>query len=164
MQAEIITVFGSGGEFQVNALTGLLVTPEKERGLCPAPPAAAAPDLIDWTPRSMDSAPRDGTPILALCRHEADPYVTDDGKRLTPYGAHCEAEGHVPDGWHVVEWRSGREAYEGEHLAPSFLPGWWFLCASEGEMPANPVAWLPLPVSSTPQALPEVKPHAPEAA
>lgn len=127
----------------------------KERGLCPAPAPLPEPNLIDWTPRAMDSAPRDGTPILACCQHAADPYFDEGADRLTSYGSHCEGLGHVADGWHVVEWWDGRQEYQGEHLPPIVLPGCWFLSGSEGEMPAHPVAWLPVPLDWSPPPLPK---------
>lgn len=136
----------------------------KERGLCPAPvQQPASPQLIDWTPRPMDEAPRDGTPILAYCQHEASAYFDEAAGRLTSYGSHCEGLGHVADGWHVVEWWDGRQEYQGEHLPPIFLPGCWFLSGSEGEMPAHPVSWLPVPLHWTPPSLPHEVANAAEA-
>jgi hypothetical protein len=136
----------------------------KARGSCPAPALSLAPQMIDWTPRPMDSAPRDGTPILACCQHAADPYVEEGVDHLTAYGSHCEAFGHVADGWHVVEWWTVRHENEGESLPPTVLPAWWFLSGTEGEMPANPVAWLPVPLDWTPPPLSEEVANAAEAA
>ena len=56
----------------------------------------------EWQP--METAPKDGTAILAVCNHEADPYMEDGGARLTVYGAHAEGSTHVHDGIHVLEW------------------------------------------------------------
>ena len=45
--------------------------------------------------KSMDSAPKDGSPILGWCLHKADPYTTDGGKTLTTYAAHCTTESNI---------------------------------------------------------------------
>jgi len=89
--------------------------------------------------RPMDTAPQDGTPILVYAQHDSDPY--HDGRdRLTPYGAHAEAMGHAPDGFHIVVWGG---AYEEEDFR---VPDWWFVEGSEFETPAAPVCWWPLPM------------------
>lgn len=97
---------------------------------------------------SMSSAPRDGTPILALCVHEADPYYLEakagELGRLTLYGAHTEGLAHVANGPHVVVWGGGFDDSTPENPGAS-LPDWWFQYGSEFELTANPVAWCPLP-------------------
>ena len=96
----------------------------------------------------MDSAPKDGTPILALCVHAADAYYLPAGKdglaRLTVYGGHSEGMGHVPDGPEVVVWGGAFDDSTWETPGAS-LPDWWFQCSSDFEIAANPVAWCPLP-------------------
>ncbi|MDD2230453.1 MAG: hypothetical protein PHY48_13700 [Candidatus Cloacimonetes bacterium] len=90
-----------------------------------------------WQP--METAPQDGTAILAVCIHEVDPYMVDGGVRLTVYGAHAEGLTHVQDGIHVIEW--GGEYIDVEYT----IPPWWFRSGSDFEEVANPVAWLPIP-------------------
>ena len=90
-----------------------------------------------WQP--METAPQDGTAILAVCIHEVDPYMVDGGVRLTVYGAPAEGLTHVQDGIHVIEW--GGEYIDVEYT----IPPWWFRSGSEFEEVANPVAWLPIP-------------------
>jgi hypothetical protein len=103
--------------------------------------------------RTMESAPKDGRPILAICDHEADDYYLDDGKTLTIYGAHCErGVGRVPDGPNFVRW--GGEIIEyGFDDVPFTIPNWWFRVESDFESNlkpdfeevANPILWCPIP-------------------
>jgi hypothetical protein len=91
-----------------------------------------------WYP--MESAPRDGTPIVGQCVHAADPYFIEDGKQLTTYGAHAEGLGHVPDGLHVVVF--GGEFTDDDG---GYIPAWWFRSDSDWEAVANPIMWAPIP-------------------
>ena len=95
----------------------------------------------NWQP--METAPKDGTLILGLGVHEADPYVMADG-RLTIYGAQVEGLSRVPDGIHVLEW-GGEYTETDEYNVPFTIPPWWFRSGSEFEEVANPVAWMPIP-------------------
>jgi len=90
-----------------------------------------------WLP--MEKAPKDGTPILGMCVHTADPYHTEDPSLLTTYGAHCEGLIHVQDGPQLLVWGGAYSEDDWE------IPDWWFLSNSDFEIVANPVAWLPLP-------------------
>ena len=81
---------------------------------------------IDWLP--IESAPKDGTLILGLCKHDADIYHDESTDLLTPYASHCEGFSHVKDGPHVVQWG-----------------GWWFQYGSYYEVVANPTHWSPIP-------------------
>lgn len=95
---------------------------------------------MPWRP--IDSAPRDGTPILAYCVHEADPYY--DGNRLTDYGARAEGMSHVEDGPQVVAWYEGEWISDGPELESYWMPGWW-VAFHDPEVAANPTRWLPVP-------------------
>jgi hypothetical protein len=96
-----------------------------------------------WQP--MDTAPRDGTPIVAWCDHAADPYVEEPGGHtLTAYGAWAEGEGHVDDGLNVVQWGGGYSDDGGLEGPHEEMPDWWFLRGSEFQIPANPVRWFPI--------------------
>lgn len=93
-------------------------------------------ELPAW--RTMSTAPKDGSPILAWCLHEADPYFLDDENRLTVYGAHAEGLSHAQDGYRIVQW--GGEYFEED----IHIPDWWFVVDTDYEVVANPVAWSPL--------------------
>lgn len=93
--------------------------------------------MMKWQP--IETAPRDGRPIIGLCRHSEDSFLQDDG-RLTVYAAHGEGLGQVPDGPHILCWG-------GEYDDPDdgYIPAWWFRYGSEWEEVANPTCWAPVP-------------------
>lgn len=100
---------------------------------------------MQWQP--METAPKDGTPILAWCIDSADKIFDDEANMLTPYGCHVE-DGCYPveNGANVVSWVDGETNY---YLGvEEFIPGWWFLHGtppSREAIVANPVAWMPIP-------------------
>jgi hypothetical protein len=97
----------------------------------------------------MDSAPRDGTPVLVWHCHGADPYVEDEAKGiLTTYAANCEGMGSEDrDGHYVAVFGGGHdEDLSGEGWGPwANMPDWWFKQDSDFEVALNPIAWAPLP-------------------
>lgn len=96
----------------------------------------------EWLP--MESAPKDGTPIIGFCVHGADPYYDESSDRLTLYAAHVEGLSHVEDGPHVLVWGGGWDDRTYENSEGGYLPDWWFQYGSEFEVAANPVLWKPL--------------------
>lgn len=103
----------------------------------------------------METAPRDGTPILGWCVHEADPYVQADGVRLTVYGGHVEHGGVLKNGPHAIVWGGGWDDRTPEDPNAGHMPDWWFQYGSDFEIPANPICWKPIespqePAMSTP--------------
>lgn len=97
--------------------------------------------LADWL--TMDSAPKDGTPILAWCSHKEDPYFLSNGN-LTVYGGHAEGLSHVSDGPHVVQWGGGWDDRSYEDPYAGWMPDWWFQFGSSFEVAANPIRWTPI--------------------
>ncbi|MBU2788611.1 hypothetical protein HFQ13_10455 [Acidithiobacillus sp. VAN18-1] len=96
----------------------------------------------------MDSAPKDGTPILAYCVHESETQIDDSGE-YTTYGAHVNEFTPVPDGFHVLVWGGEYDSddsdYEDFDLDNHFhVPNWWFRHGSDFEEVAAPVAWKPI--------------------
>ena len=99
--------------------------------------------MSNW--QSMETAPKDGTPILGWCVHDADPYIEDEKTlRLTLYGAHCEGLRHVEDGAHVLVWGGGWDDRTYEDQSAGFLDDYWFRDGSDFEEPANPILWQPI--------------------
>jgi hypothetical protein len=97
-----------------------------------------------WQP--INTAPKDGTPILGYCVHEEDPYYDESEERLTAYGYHCENLERVKDGVHVLVWVDGYRDDDGwESSITWYVPGCWFLTTSDSEIVANPTHWMPLP-------------------
>ena len=90
----------------------------------------------EWQP--IETAPKDGTPILGWCDHEADPYYEGE-TRLTPYGANAEGMKHVEDGLNIVSWHESID--ETEYI----IPAWWCLHDGWYDTAANPTHWMPLP-------------------
>ena len=85
---------------------------------------AALVEQSGWQP--IETAPKDGTPIIGWCDHEADLYYEEEGKRLTVYAAHAEGMSHVPDGPHVLVW-GGEYSEHDTYTGSSFtIPDWWF--------------------------------------
>ena len=95
---------------------------------------------MNWQP--IETAPRDGTPIVGYCNHEADPYWIGDG--LTLYGGHAEGLSHAVDGPNVVVWGGAWDDSTHEYQGGS-MPDWWFVYGSDFEVAANPTHWMPLP-------------------
>lgn len=99
--------------------------------------------------QDISTAPRDGTRILGLCVHDADPYFLPNN-RITTYASHCESgPGQADDGVHIVQWGGEYTEYEDEYTnTPScHIPDWWFLAETDFGTVANPTHWMPLPES-----------------
>lgn len=99
--------------------------------------------MSEW--RNIETAPKDGTPILGWCVHEADAYYDEVTGKLTDYGCWAEALSRVQDGPAVLEW-GGEDSDYDEWSGKTFRwPNWWFRVGSEFEEVANPTHWMPLP-------------------
>lgn len=105
----------------------------------------------EWLP--IETAPKDGTPIVGWCVHEANSYFDTETGKLTAYGCHVEGLGRVDDGAHILVWGGGD--WDVDDSGKSYdWPDWWFRSGSEFEQAANPTHWRPLPAPPAIRALP----------
>lgn len=97
-----------------------------------------------WLP--IETAPKDGTAILAICKHDADPYTEDSGCWLTEYGAWCESGPHVSDGPNIIAWGGGYDINCPDSSRET-MPDWWFRVDGDtlGDEAACPIWWMPIP-------------------
>lgn len=89
--------------------------------------------------------PKPGTKILAVCLDNIHWSRYGKDSKLTPYGCYAEYNEPVCDGIHVLEFVEGdyeTSEIDGEKI---LYPDWWFLSANP-DMPANPIAYIELPI------------------
>ena len=103
--------------------------------------------------KPMSTAPTN-CPIVAYCKHGADPGPDENG-RLSLYMGHAEGLSRVEDGWHVLVWGGAWDDRSLEDPGAGWLPDWWFVNDGTFEVAANPIGWL--------VALPNEEPEAPHA-
>lgn len=101
---------------------------------------------MEWL--SMDTAPKDGTQILAWCKEP--PFGAHENcggmhprQSLCLFHAHADGMGSAGDGLVIVVWGGGW--WDSDEDGGAGLPDWWFRDGSEFEEAAFPVAWMPVP-------------------
>lgn len=71
---------------------------------------------------------KEGECVLAWCDHDANPYFeSEDGSRLTTYGAHAEGMGHADDGWNLIDWGGAWDDRTYEEPSAGWCPDWRFV-------------------------------------
>ena len=98
--------------------------------------------LTDDKWRPMSDAPRDGTPILALCLHDA-PAPTSHALAIL-YTRYYEGMSHVDDGAHVLVWGNYDQSPPTTETG-TLDEGWWWLSGSDYQIAANPTVWMAIP-------------------
>ena len=134
-----------------DAVSGASVPPTGPSQAEPEVSALRASVPCAWHP--IDTAPRDGTPILAWCDtncHDSKCGYSEacaDDKCLTLclYHGHSEGAASAGDGFVIVEWGGSWDDSTWEYPNQGWMPDWWFRTESEFEEAANPIAWTPLP-------------------
>lgn len=100
--------------------------------------------------RGIETAPRDGTPVLVWFDHEADSYRIPETDKLTDYACHAEGGDFLSGkGCVVAVWREGWHEDDGWESAnpPYWMPAaWWlYLDGDAGDHVVNATHWQPLP-------------------
>lgn len=94
----------------------------------------------------MQTAPKNGSIILAWCVHEEDPVMAGRSRIASPYAMHLlSGADHVPNGPALIRWGGGFDPSlvpSGIQVGSHPFPDWWFSHDSDWDMAAFPVAWL----------------------
>ena len=102
---------------------------------------------MEWQP--IETAPKDGTPVLVWYDHSADPYYEpNDPHKLTNYATWAEG-GEFLDGSGVTVAKWCEQFWEviDDYGDGYWLPAAWFTPGNNQsyECVCNPTGWMPLP-------------------
>ena len=89
----------------------------------------------------MSDAPKDGTFVLCLVRHDYAKRFDGNNGRLTPYGAWAECRPRVRDGVCVLSYGGGYSETDRESGVTERMPDWWF---DIEDRVGYPVGWFGL--------------------
>jgi len=101
--------------------------------------------MTNW--RTIDTARKDGMPILVWHDHDSDSYVENKTTgSLTPYGCYAECNRyHKTSGPVVAVWLEGYSDDDSDGWGePTYYPGWWFVDDTNFETPIAPTHWMPI--------------------
>ena len=93
---------------------------------------------LDLQLKPMSEAPKDGSAVLCLVRHDDTKTFDADHGGLTPYGAWLEGSARVPDGICLLSYCGGYSETDRESGITERQPNWWFDTA---ERVGYPVGW-----------------------
>ena len=93
---------------------------------------------LDLQLKPMSEAPKDGSAVLCLVRHDDTKTFDADHGGLTPYGAWLEGSARVPDGICLLSYCGGYSETDRESGITEHMPNWWFDTA---ERVGYPVGW-----------------------
>lgn len=93
---------------------------------------------LDLQLKPMSEAPKDGSAVLCLVRHDDTKTFDADHGGLTPYGAWLEGSARVPDGVCLLSYCGGYSETDRESGITERMPNWWFDTA---ERVGYPVGW-----------------------
>ena len=93
---------------------------------------------LDLQLKPMSEAPKDGSAVLCLVRHDDTKTFDADHGGLTPYGAWLEGSARVPDGICLLSYCGGYSETDRDAGVTERMPDWWF--DTEGCV-GYPVGW-----------------------
>jgi len=102
--------------------------------------------MAEWQP--IETAPKDGTTIIAWYDHAADPYRSPtEPNKLTVYAAWADGGDYMAGtGLCVARWYPAEYESADEYGPGYYSPAWWFVPSDDAyPIPVNPTHWMPLP-------------------
>ena len=97
------------------------------------------------TPCLMETAPKDGTEILAWC-DDKEFSKLDGDTSSHPYQIHKIDLGGLLPNFYIIKWVEGESDYMEFSDKWVKSPDWWFFNQDDYEIPVYPIFWLSIPL------------------